>query len=54
MPLSKLLRHAGCIQIKSLCIQNMHVEAHGPEEKKLLEEFIDEANEVIVDYFEGN
>ena len=41
------MRQPGCIQLKSLCIQNLHVEAHSPDEKQLLDEFMNDAKEVI-------
>ena len=44
--LNKLQSHAGCVQIKSLCVENLHVEAHSAEENALLAEFFNEAQEV--------
>ena len=52
MPLDKVLRQAGCIQLKSICIQNLHVEAHSPDEKQLLDEFMVDAKEVIENILE--
>ena len=52
MPLDKLFRQAGCIQLKSICIQNLHVEAHSPDEKQLLDEFMVDAKEVIENILE--
>ena len=46
VPLSKLLTGTGCVQIKSLCMQNLHLEAHSEEENTVLDEFLSEAKEV--------
>ena len=46
VPLSMLLTRPGCVQIKSLCMQNLHLEAHSQEENTVLDEFLSEAKEV--------
>jgi len=44
-PLGKLLSHHGSVQLKSLCMQNLQVQAHSPEENNVLEEFLNDAEE---------
>ena len=42
----KLLKHDGVVALKSLCFQNLHLEAHSADENSLLAEFLDDAQQV--------
>ena len=45
--LTTLLTHVGAVKIKSLCFQNLHLEAHSADETSLLTEYFDDAREVF-------
>ena len=45
-PLGKLLTHPGCVELKSLCFQNLHLEAHSADENSTLQEFLEDAQTV--------